>query len=144
MKSKALSTPIKRVQGPDGMFYAFFDVLDLLTRKTPCDRITLVKIVALDQASQLSFFENLLNLAERKFDSVILRRVRHDPNPLDCELTHQLNRIFCLVSRQIVHHYGDLLTIIKLMEFFDEATEYIRVDSTFVLLEILEAASFTD
>ena len=48
------------------------------------------------------------------------------------------------MSCQIVHHYGNLLPLIDLTEFSDKATEYFRVHSTVVLLEIFEATSFTD
>ena len=72
----------------------------------------LVEIFVLDQASKLSRFVNLFDLTEGKFDSIVLRRVRHDPYPLDCKFTHQLNHLLSLVSCQIVHHYSDLLSLI--------------------------------
>ena len=54
------------------MLDASFDVFDLLARKTSRNCSTLVEIFTLDQTSQLGLFENLLHLAERKFDSVQL------------------------------------------------------------------------
>ena len=83
----------------------------------------LVEVVALYQASQLCLLESLLHLAERKFNCIVLGRVRHDPYPLDRELAHQINRVLSLVSCQIVHHNGDPLTIIDLTEFPEETTE---------------------
>ena len=126
------------------MSNTFINVLDALARETLSNRMTLVEVFVLDQASQLGRFVNLFDLTEGKFDSVVLRRVRHDPYPLDCKFTHQLYRLFCLVSSQIVHNDSDLLTLIELTELTDEATEYFRVHSAIMLLKILEAASFTD
>ena len=55
------------------MSNALIDVLDFLARKAPLDGFMLVEVFALDKASQLCILENLLDLAERKFDGVVLR-----------------------------------------------------------------------
>ena len=105
------------------MSNAFIYVFHLLAIETLFDSIMLVEVVALDQASQLRLLELLLHLAEREFNCIVLGRVRHDPYPLDLELSHQINRVLSLVSCQIVHHNGDPFAIVDLTELPEETTE---------------------
>ena len=126
------------------MSNTFINILDFLACKTLFNRIFWVEFLTFYKTSKLRLFVNFFNLAEWKFDCIEFRWVRYYPYPLDCELTHQFNHILCLVSCQIVHDNSDLLALIELTEFSDEATEYFWIYRAVVLLKIFKAASFTD
>ena len=64
------------------------DIIDLLAFETSPDCSQLIKILAFDQASQLSLLKHLFNLTEWEFNSIVFRRVRYDPYPLNRKLSH--------------------------------------------------------
>ena len=126
------------------MTNAFIDIFYFLSLENPSNGNMLVEFVAFYKASQLFLLESFLDLAKRKFDRIVLWRVWYDPYPFDFKVFHQLNCFLSFMGSQIIHNDSDMFSIIDLMEFADEATEYFRVHGAVMKLEIFEATSFAN
>ena len=126
------------------MTNAFIDIFYFLSLENPSNGNMLVEFFAFYKASQLFLLESFLDLAKRKLDGVVLWRVWYDPYPFDFKVLHQLNCFLSFMGSQIIHNDSDIFSIIDLMEFADEATEYFRVHGAVMKLEIFEATSFAN
>lgn len=91
---------------------------------------------------KLQLFKLQLDLAKGKLDWVVLRRVRHDPDPFEVQLSHQALDILGLVYSEVIHHDHDLLILIDLREPLKKDHKLLLINRLVKQLYILIAKVF--